>query len=146
MICKYCGAPVPMGMSSCPYCGTLVEKKAEQTDSFDDETSFAYNFPMQEPDPRSEAPVAPAADQAEETVFAGGAPYAEPVQRPVREDPPMQFPQSEAAPAAEPRQKAAKKEKKQGKKAAKKMSTKDKIVNGILLVILAVIVFFLLQR
>lgn len=94
MICTKCGAPLPMGMTVCPYCGENAPAE-ERSNNFDEETVFAgadSRSAFDVPEDRTEF-VAPgrngqgAPGAEDETEFAG-APLSPPQAIPLQPQPP----------------------------------------------------------
>lgn len=141
MICTKCGAPVPPGMSACPYCGA-AQKSAPSVSSFNEEaTDFAEvetRRPVSEEEATDFAEPLPRQRQmpdSDETEYA-----------PVQEMPVREAPAHKAAHGQKKNQKAQ-----AAKKAAKKKTGgttgRQWPLRIVLLVILAVLVVLLfLQR
>lgn len=137
MICSKCGAPLPPGVSACPYCGAAVAGNAAPMQG--EETAFApasgdeYTAAMpQEPTEfagGTGAYTAVAAD--EETEFAGAAPgyYGA-------------APEPAAAPA--PTRKGKKKE--PGPKKQKPAGKKVPVLRVVLIIILVLLIVVLVAR
>lgn len=140
MICNKCGAPIPPGMDTCPYCGWKCEAGAAPRDTgFDDETSFVG------PGGAASLNSAP-----EETVFAGGgmaAPLAGPEE--TQFAPGGAFPASArtggqpASPAPAPARPA---QPARPRPAQKQSLWKNPVLRAALLVVLAVLIVVLILR
>lgn len=83
MICNKCGAPVPMGMKECPYCGERAEP-IRGTAIPDDETSFVGSYEgMFTAESEEKTVFAPRSDVYEtgETEFVPQFSSVQPIQR-----------------------------------------------------------------
>lgn len=149
MICTKCGAPVPAGMSKCPYCGA-ENSAAGPRRGAEEETSFAAvdeaEFPADD-DGKTEFAGdawASATEEEEKTEFApqGAAVPPQGVFVPGAGSVPQGV---KAAPAKKaPKAKKAQKTPKAGKKASE--SGHNNALRIVLLVVLAVLIVLLILR
>lgn len=149
MICNKCGAPIPGGMTVCPYCGASTTAAPRQDPM--EETSFAevdeHEFPAEDAEATEfvqggEMPAAQPAAQEEETAFAQpGADFAVPTRSAHK------TPAGPKAAKSGKRKNGQKKQKKAQKKAARsKTEGPNQALRVLLLAVLAVLIVLLILR